>query len=97
MLTPDQEKWINHLSDQIPITILPFDPSAPQKFEAVKRKIQDVLGPETRVEHRGATSLGISGQDEIDVYIPVPEDLFDVQLIPLSAAFSWSTPNMTLR
>jgi GrpB-like predicted nucleotidyltransferase (UPF0157 family) len=87
MLTPDQEKWVAHLSDQDQVTILPFDPSTPQKFEAVKRKIQAVLGPETRVEHRGATSLEISGQDEIDVYIPVAEDQFDRLLAPLSTAF----------
>lgn len=87
MITPDQEKWIAHLSDQDHITILPFDPSTPQKFEAVKRKIQAVLGPETRVDHRGATNLGISGQDEIDVYVPVPDEQFDTLIPILSAAF----------
>ena len=87
MLTPDQEKWIAHLSDQDRITILPFDPSAPLKFESVKQKIQAVLGSEARVEHRGATSLGISGQDEIDVYLPVPQDQFNALLAPLTAAF----------
>jgi GrpB-like predicted nucleotidyltransferase (UPF0157 family) len=87
MLTPNQEKWIAHLSGTDPVAIAPYDPSAPQKFEAVRQKIQAVLGPATRVEHRGATSLGISGQDEIDVYVPVPEDQFDRLLAPLSAAF----------
>ena len=87
MLTPDQEKWIAHLSDQDQVVILPFDPSTPQKFEAVKRKIQAVLGPQTRVDHRGATHLGISGQDEIDIYIPVPEDKFEDLIVPLAAAF----------
>lgn len=87
MLTPSQEKWIAHLSDQDQVTIVPFDPSTPQKFETVKRKIQSALGPETRVEHRGATSLGISGQDEIDVYVPVPENQFEALLGPLSEAF----------
>ena len=87
MLTPDQEKWIAHLSDQDQVVILPFDPSTPQKFEVVKRKIQAVLGRDTRVDHRGATNLGISGQDEIDIYIPIPEERFDGLIDPLSVAF----------
>jgi GrpB-like predicted nucleotidyltransferase (UPF0157 family) len=45
------------------------------------------LGDDIRVDHRGATSLGISGQDEIDVYIPVSENRFNSLLAPLSTAF----------
>ena len=87
MLTPEQEKWINHLSDQDQITIIAFDASAQQKFEAVKARIQAVLGKNVRVEHRGATHLGISGQDEIDVYIPVAASQFNSLLDPLTVAF----------
>jgi GrpB-like predicted nucleotidyltransferase (UPF0157 family) len=87
MLTASQEKWIAHLSDQDRVTILPFDPSATQKFAAVKQKIQLALGAGVRVEHCGATSLEISGQDEIDVYVPIPEEQFDSFLAPLSEAF----------
>jgi GrpB-like predicted nucleotidyltransferase (UPF0157 family) len=87
MLTPDQEIWIAHLSDQDHITIIPFDATAQNKFEAVKKKIQLVLGNSIPVEHRGATSLGISGQDEIDVYVPVPESQFNSFLAPLTRAF----------
>lgn len=87
MLTPDQETWLAHLSYTDRVTILPFDPTAQSKFEAVREKVRAVLGPETRVEHRGATSLGISGQDEIDVYVPVPESRFNALLAPLEAAF----------
>ncbi len=87
MITPEQEKWIAHLSDEDRVTILPFDPSAEQKFQAVRARILAALGPGTPVVHRGATSLGISGQDEIDVYIPVPEQDFNALLAPLTAAF----------
>jgi GrpB-like predicted nucleotidyltransferase (UPF0157 family) len=87
MLTQEQEKWIAHLSDQDRVSIYPFDPLSPQIFEAVKKKIQAVLGTVIRVEHRGATGLGISGQDEIDVYVPVPENQFDTYLASLSTAF----------
>jgi GrpB-like predicted nucleotidyltransferase (UPF0157 family) len=87
MLTPDQEEWIAHLSDNDHVTIIPFDETAGEKFEAVKQSIQRVLGANICVEHRGATSLGISGQDEIDVYIPVPENRFDSMLPALAVAF----------
>ncbi len=87
MLLPEQEKWIAHLSDQDRITIVPFDPTAQVKFEAVKQKIIAALGSDYRVEHRGATSLGISGQDEIDIYIPVPENEFNALLAPLTSLF----------
>jgi GrpB-like predicted nucleotidyltransferase (UPF0157 family) len=40
-----------------------------------------------KVEHRGATSLGISGQGELDVYIPVSAEKFDSLLIPLAKEF----------
>lgn len=46
-------------------------------FLKIKDKIQCNFGNKTRVEHRGASSLGISGQDEIDVYVPIPPSEFD--------------------
>lgn len=87
MLSPDQEKWLAHLPDNDRITIIPFDASAKEKFEAVKIKIQAVLGKDFQVFHRGATNLGISGQDEIDIYVPVPENQFNSLIAPLTAAF----------
>jgi hypothetical protein len=77
MLTPEQEKWIAHLSDESKVRIVPFDPSAEEKFKRVRQKLRDALGTDLPVLHRGATSLGISGQDEIDIYIPMPPARFD--------------------
>lgn len=87
MLTRAQENWIAQFPDNDHVTIFPPDPTAPWKFEAVKRKIHAVLGPLVRVEHCGATSLGVCGQDEINVFIPVSEDEFNTFLTPLTAAF----------
>jgi len=75
MLTPEQEEWVNSLSDRI-ITVVPYDPRTERLFLSVKKKVQDVLGTDVRVEHCGASSLGISGQDEIDVSIIVSKDRF---------------------
>lgn len=87
MLTEDQQKWIDHLSDEDTISIVPFDPSCEEKFQEVKRLIQSKFGEGVEVKHCGATSLGISGQDEIDVYIPVSPEDFDSMLIPLTELF----------
>lgn len=87
MLTKEQEKWINHLSDDSKIKIIPFDPTSQEKFEKVKSIVQSKLGRETEVVHRGASSLGISGQDEIDVYVPVLENQFDSHLAFLTELF----------
>ncbi len=87
MLTPEQQRWVDHLSDTDTIKIIPFDPTAEEKFLEVKKRIQLVLGEEQTVQHRGATSLGISGQDEIDVYIPVHPHEFDSQIQPLTKLF----------
>ncbi len=87
MLTAQQKKWINHLSNTDKIKIIPYDPSTKEKFEKIKARILSTLGKTTRVEHCGATSLGISGQDEIDVYIPVPPRKFDQLVLPLTKLF----------
>lgn len=86
-ITPKQEKWLNHLSDEKKVKILPFDPTAEEKFQIIKNKIQSSLGRDFPVEHRGSTSLGISGQDEIDVYIPVSPIDFDKTLPLLENLF----------
>lgn len=88
MLTTDQKKWLNHLSNNPgEIKIVPFDPSSQEKFEKIKLFIQSRIGKSTKVEHHGASSLGISGQDEIDVYIPVPPNQFEKNVIALSELF----------
>ena len=87
MLTLKQEQWINHLSDINKIKIVPFDPTAEDKFQKIKQIIQNALGENVPVKHRGATNLKISGQDEIDIYIPVSPDIFDSLINPLKDLF----------
>jgi len=87
MLRPEQQKWIDHLRDDDHIVIKPYDSTTPQKFKAIRRKIKFALGKDVRVKHCGATALGISGQDEIDVYVPIPSNRFDELLTPLTNLF----------
>ncbi len=87
MITKEQEEWLNHLSDTSSVKIAPFDPESGQKFERIKKEIQAVLGKEAQVLHRGASAMGISGQPEIDIYIPVPPEKFDYTVSLLVGAF----------
>lgn len=86
-VTPSQEVWLAHLSDCDEITIKPFDPTAQTKFEQVRQMIHGRLGDHVPIEHHGATSLGISGQDEIDIYVPVPPDQFNLYIERLTSVF----------
>lgn len=77
MVNQEQQQWLDHLSDTEVVVIVPWDETSERKFLTIKNLIQNVLGPGQLVEHRGASSLGISGQDEIDVYVPVGVEKFD--------------------
>lgn len=87
MLTPSQEQWINHLSDIDRVRILPFDPAVIGKFEKIKKQIQLALGSNIKVVLKGATSLGISGQGELDIYLPVKPEFFDEQVRQVTKIF----------
>lgn len=87
MLTPAQEAWIQKLPVDKRVTILPFDTTAEEKYQKTKQQIQSALGAHIPVIHRGSTSLGISGQDEIDVYIPVEPERFDTLFEELKKLF----------
>lgn len=77
MLSKKQKKWLNHLSDTDKIVIKPYDKRAPKIFKKLKQKVDELFLGIVTLEHRGATSLKISGQDEIDTYIPVNVEDFD--------------------
>lgn len=77
MLTQDQEKWIKSLGSKAnKIKIIPYDPKTKEVFEKIKKEILSALG-KIEAYHCGSTNMGISGQGEIDCYIPVSEMKFD--------------------
>ena len=75
MLTKDQEEWINSLSGRT-TAVVPYDQRTERLFIIVQKRIHEILGPDVVVEHCGASSLGISGQDEIDVSIVTTAKMF---------------------
>lgn len=87
MLTPEQEKWVQHLNTTGRVEIFPYDEKAPEKFEQIKSQIQSAIGTEFEILHRGASSLEISGQKEIDVYIPISADQIEKLTPKMEAVF----------
>jgi GrpB-like predicted nucleotidyltransferase (UPF0157 family) len=87
MLTSAQQEWVDHLSTDSKIRIIPFDPTSQEKFEKIKAMVSAAVGESVLLEHRGATSLGISGQDEIDTYLPVSLDSFNDYVAKLTKIF----------
>ena len=86
MITKEQEVWLEHLSDKDLVKFFPYDSSSVAKFQKVKALIQDKIGS-IEVAHRGASSMGISGQGELDIYVPVSADKFDSLILPLTTLF----------
>ncbi|MCK5465916.1 UMP kinase [Candidatus Parcubacteria bacterium] len=86
MLTKEQKKWIEHLSDVDKIKIVPYNPKVKIVFGKIKKDIQQVLG-KVKVVHRGSTSLKIAGQGEIDLYIPIVDNKFNKYLKKLIKHF----------
>lgn len=86
MLTPEQEAWINTLSDRI-ISITPYDPRSQVLFERVQKKIHSLLGEDVMVEQEGSTIFGIAGQNEVDVSIVVPKEKFPEYIPKLEFMF----------
>ena len=87
MITERQQKWLDHLRDDDQIVIKPYDPESPAISERVKTQVSGTLSGKYEVLHRGASYLGISGQDEIDVYVPVSPKDFDAIVLNMIEAF----------
>jgi GrpB-like predicted nucleotidyltransferase (UPF0157 family) len=79
-LTQEQQQWIAHLDDSNAVRIFPYDPTSAEKFQTIRELIQNTLGEHVDVVHRGASSLGISGQGELDIYVPSNTSEFESRL-----------------
>ena len=87
MLTKEQEKWVLHLSDTDTISIFPYDVKSQEIFGTIRKKIEQKIGSRYPIEQHGATAFGISGQDEIDVYMPVSAEKFESVVKEMQRAF----------
>lgn len=87
MLTPEQEKRLSRFCDTNEIKIYPFDPNCLIRFETILTKIKSILGENAVVELKGSSGLKISGKGELDIYIPVDVNDFDVTVSKIKTLF----------
>lgn len=76
MLTLEQKKWLDHLDDNNKIDNFPYNQKTRVVFNIIKKDLVKMLG-KVRISHRGSTKLKISGQGEIDLYIPINKKDFN--------------------
>ncbi len=88
MLTPYQQEFVDRRPDSN-IKVIPFDPKSNEKFDEIKKQIQSILG-EVKVLHRGSTGLGIAGQPEIDIYIPMSAE--EIPKLTIQIENVWGKP-----
>lgn len=77
MLSEDQKKWLNHLSDTNKVKIIPYDLRVKVIFQQQKSELENILGNDVEILHKGASAWGISGKGDVDIYIPVSVEVFD--------------------
>ncbi|KKR62555.1 MAG: hypothetical protein UU02_C0044G0009 [Candidatus Woesebacteria bacterium GW2011_GWA1_40_43] len=67
MLTKDELDFLNKIPTDKKVHIYPFDPKVIGVAEDLIQSINDIY-PDLEVKHMGASALGISGQNDIDIY-----------------------------
>ncbi len=77
MLTSDEQDYLNGLTETQAnriVHIQPYNRALADTAEAVIQRLQDQI-PNTDIQFMGASALGISGQNDIDIYVlaPTPE------------------------
>lgn len=75
MLTQDQKKYLEKIPADKKVVVKPYDPKTPEIVAELVDKIHSVE-PDLEVVHLGASSLGISGQGDIDLSVLRPKESF---------------------
>jgi GrpB-like predicted nucleotidyltransferase (UPF0157 family) len=71
MLLPDEQNYLDHLPPEKAheiVVVKPYDPRLENIAKNVIQKIQTAI-PNADVRFMGASALGISGQNDIDIYV----------------------------
>jgi len=85
MLTSDEKDFLNKQIDRV-VTIEPFNPACRVAANAVIDKIRSVF-PDADVRHLGGSSLELSGQNDVDLYVLSDPSDFDKYLPGLIKLF----------
>jgi GrpB-like predicted nucleotidyltransferase (UPF0157 family) len=101
---PMSDDWFMKFSNTKKVKIVPHNPLIKTIFEEFKQILIKQLG-NVEIKHMGASALSISGQGEIDLYIPTTPTKFKVIIKKLtkiygkpgSLDFDWARFNHTYK
>lgn len=86
MLTTNQQKFLQKIPENRKVSIKSFDPKARAVATDVIAEIKQTV-PGLEILFMGAATLGIAGQNDLDLYILCPEKDFDKYLPKLEMKF----------
>lgn len=85
MLTPDEIDYLKKIPVNKIVKISPLNPKTTEIVEEIINRIHEIY-PDLEIKHMGASALGISGQNDIDIYAfsdPIDFDKFLPGLVKL--------------
>lgn len=88
MLRPEEDKYLKGLpADEAGriIYVYPYNPDIAGIAQGVIEKLAGLLPAGADIRFMGASALGISGQNDIDIYMLAPENEHSVYLAKLEA------------
>lgn len=88
MLTPDEEKYLKSLpADEAGriVHVDPYNTGIAGIADSIIKKLAAQLPAGTDIQFMGASALKISGQNDIDIYVLVPESEHSVYLSKLES------------
>ena len=99
MLTPNQEKYLQTIPADKKVVFKPYSSRIQEIAHKIIAKINSAV-PELQIAWIGASALGISGQDDIDLnilstqseyhhYLPKLKQMFDIPVKENSALVKW--------
>ncbi len=86
MITREEENFLKTIPTFQKVFVRPFDSKTKEVAEKIISKVKDIFS-EIRILHMGASALGISGQNDIDIYILCSESDFDKYIPGLEKVF----------
>lgn len=93
MLTPNEKHFLDNLPSEVAnkkITISPYSDKIKETADSIISSISKMF-PELPVRFMGASGLGISGQNDIDIYALSPEDKFSDYLFKIEQSLGKHT------
>lgn len=95
MLNDNQLKFINNIPIDKKVTFQPYNPDIKIIADDIINKIKKVL-PKANIKFMGASALGISGQNDIDIYILEKPAMYNKYAPLLEKAFGNRVANISL-